>query len=103
MVAAGFSLRNKYTAFFDMDKLKGELRIRNRRAEDIFHPSGMKGSKKLKEFFIDEKIPQRERGSIPLIVLNNKILWVVGKRVTEDGKVDENTKRILKVLVLREN
>ncbi|OGW04121.1 MAG: tRNA lysidine(34) synthetase TilS [Nitrospinae bacterium RIFCSPLOWO2_02_39_17] len=103
LVAAGFSLRNKYTAFFDMDKLKGELRIRNRRAEDIFHPSGMKGSKKLKEFFIDEKIPQRERGSIPLIVLNNKILWVVGKRVTEDGKVDENTKRILKVLVLREN
>ena len=98
-VAAGFSLRNKYTAFFDMDKLKGALRVRNRIEGDIFHPSGMKGSKKLKEFFIDEKIPRRERDSIPLIVLGNTILWIVGKRVADIGKVDDNTKRILKISV----
>jgi tRNA(Ile)-lysidine synthase len=99
LVAAGFNLRNKYTAFFDMDKLKGELRIRNRRAGDIFHPSGMKGSKKLKEFFIDEKIPQRERDDISLLVSENIILWVVGRRIAENGKVDEKTKRILRIEV----
>lgn len=99
LVATGFNLRNKYTAFFDIDKLKGELRTRNRRAGDIFHPSGMKGSKKLKEFFIDEKIPQRERDDIPLLVSENIILWVVGKRVAENGKVDEKTKRILRIEV----
>ncbi len=93
------SEESKFTAFFNMDKLKGALRVRNRIEGDIFHPSGMKGSKKLKEFFIDEKIPRRERDSIPLIVSGDAILWVVGKRVAEDGKVDDNTKRILKISV----
>ncbi len=93
------SEESKFTAFFDMDKIKGALRVRNRIEGDIFHPSGMKGSKKLKEFFIDEKIPRRERNSIPLIVSGNTILWIVGKRVAEDGKVDDNTKRILKISV----
>lgn len=93
------SEESKFTAFFDMDKLKVELRVRNRVNGDIFHPSGMKGSKKLKEFFIDEKIPRRERDSIPLIVSGDTILWVVGKRVSDYGKVDDNTKRILKISV----
>ena len=100
-VAAGFSLRNKYIAFFDMDKLKGALRVRNRIAGDIFHLSGMKGSKKLKEFFIDEKIPRRERDSTPLIVSGDTILWVVGERTADYGKVDKDTKRILKIEAIK--
>jgi len=97
------SEESKYTAFFDMDKIKGALRVRNRIEGDIFHPSGMKGSKKLKEFFIDEKIPRRERDSIPLIVSGDTILWVVGKRVADYGKVDKDTKKILKIeaIILR--
>ena len=86
-----------------MDKLNEALRVRNRVNGDIFHPSGMKGSKKLKEFFIDEKIPRRERDSIPLIVSGDTILWVVGKRVADYGKVDKDTKKILKIeaIILR--
>lgn len=103
MVAAGFSLRNKYTAFFDMDKFNEVLRVRNRVNGDIFHPSGMKGSKKLKEFFIDEKIPRVERDNILLIVSGDTILWVVGKRVADVGKVDKNTKRILKISAIVNN
>ncbi len=103
LVAAGFSLRNKYISFFDMDKIKGALRVRNRVNGDIFHPSGMKGSKKLKEFFIDEKIPRIERDSIPLIVSGDTILWVVGKRVSNIGRVNKNTKRIFKVSVIVNN
>ena len=99
--AAGFSLRNKFTAFFDMDKLKGALRFSNRVNDDIFHPFGMKGSKKLKEFFIDEKIPRRERDSIPLIVSGDIILWIVGERTADYGKVDKDTKRILKIEAIK--
>jgi len=101
--ASGFSLRNKFTAFFDMDKLKGALRVRNRVNGDIFHPSGMKGSKKLKEFFIDEKIPRRERDSIPLIVSGDIILWIVGERTADYGKVDKDTKKILKIEAIKGN
>lgn len=99
LVAAGFRLRNKHTAFFDMDKLEKKLQVRNRISGDIFHPSGMKGSKKLKEFFIDEKIPRRDRDIIPLIVSGDTILWVVGRRVADNGKVDEKTKKILRIEV----
>ena len=97
------SEESKFTAFFDMDNLKGALRVRNRIEGDIFHPSGMKGSKKLKEFFIDEKIPRRERDSIPLIVSGDTILWVVGKRVADYGKVDKDTKKILKIEAIKGN
>jgi tRNA(Ile)-lysidine synthase len=103
LVAAGFNLGDKFIAFFDMDKLKGELRVRNRVNGDIFHPSGMKGSKKLKEFFIDEKIPRTERDNIPLIVSDNTILWVVGKRVGDYWNVNKNTKRILKISAMTNN
>ncbi|MBI4378163.1 MAG: tRNA lysidine(34) synthetase TilS [Nitrospinae bacterium] len=94
-----FGMKNRYTAFFNMDKIEGELRVRNRRSGDIFHPSGIQGSKKLKEFFIDEKIPRRERDHIPLVVSGDTILWVVGKRVTDTGRVDNDTKKILKISV----
>lgn len=89
-----------YTVFFDMDRLKKDLRVRNRIHGDTFYPSGMGGSsKKLKEFFIDEKIPGRERDRIPLVVSGDTILWVVGKRVTDTGRVYSDTKRILKISV----
>lgn len=55
----------------------------------------MKGTKKLKEYFIDEKIPRRERNTLPLIANNNNILWVTGKRISEDVKLIEKSKKAL--------
>ncbi len=59
-----------------------ELTIRNKRSGDKFCPSGMNGSKKLKEYFINSKIPKEERKKIPVIELDEKIASV-GKRVDE--------------------
>ncbi|WP_129595714.1 tRNA lysidine(34) synthetase TilS [Anaerophilus nitritogenes] len=81
--------------FFDYDKICGNLVVRNRKNGDRFSPLGMKGSKKLKNFFIDEKIPKQKREDIPLICDQNEIIWIIGYRVSEKYKIDKNTKKIL--------
>ena len=57
-----------------------DIIIRNRRDGDRFYPEGMEGSKKLKDYFTDKKIPSNERNKIPLLVINNKIASVIGYR-----------------------
>ncbi len=75
----------------DKEKIKGKLSIRNRKAGDRFYPLGMKGSKKLKDFFINLKIESKERDSILLLCDDEEIIWVVGYRMSEKYKVDSNT------------
>lgn len=72
-------------AVIDGARLKtGYLTVRSRRAGDWFYPAGMHGhKKKLKDFMIDEKIPQQERDSIPLFCDGEDIVWVGGYRRDE--------------------
>lgn len=83
--------------YFDYDRIRGTLRLRNRRNGDRFRPFGMKGSKKLKDYFIDEKIPRDLRDRIPLILDGEDIIWVTGYRTSDIYKIDENTSNILKI------
>lgn len=78
------------TAFLDADKL-GVLRVRNFREGDRFVPLGMKTSVKLKDFFISRKIPKEERRSIPLLLSDNDIVWVIGHRIDERYKATPET------------
>lgn len=55
---------------------KLDYKVRSRKEGDVFHPEGMTGSKKLKDFFIDKKIPQAERNLVPIIVFEDKIASV---------------------------
>ena len=59
-------------------------------------PLGMKGSKKLKSFFIDEKIPRNERRLVPLLTSKDEdIIWVYEKRIGENYRVTDKTRRVL--------
>ncbi|MGB9627846.1 MAG: tRNA lysidine(34) synthetase TilS, partial [Thermodesulfobacteriota bacterium] len=84
-------------AFFDFQSLKFPLKVRNFRPGDRFQPLGVKGTQKLKEFFIDHKIPRFERTKIPLLISGEMIAWVVGYRINEKVKVTEKTDRVLRV------
>ncbi|MGQ9645788.1 MAG: tRNA lysidine(34) synthetase TilS [Thermodesulfobacteriota bacterium] len=85
------------TAFLDYHVLRFPLRVRNFRPGDRFQPFGVKGSQKLKEFFIDHKVPRFERSKIPLLISGERIAWVVGHRIGDFARMTESTKRILKV------
>ncbi|OGP88847.1 MAG: tRNA lysidine(34) synthetase TilS [Deltaproteobacteria bacterium RBG_16_48_10] len=88
-------------AFLDYQKLRFPLRMRNFRPGDRFQPLGVRGQQKLKEFFIDHKIPRFERPEVSLLISGEKVAWVVGYRISDQVKVDEETKKILRVEVRR--
>ena len=54
----------------------------------------------LKEYFINEKIPADMRNSVLLLAQEEKILWVIGGRISADIKVSEDTRQILKVQII---
>jgi tRNA(Ile)-lysidine synthase len=88
------------TAFLDYQVLQFPLKIRNFRPGDRFQPLGVKGTQKLKEFFIDHKVPRFERPKVPLLISGEMIAWIIGYRIDERVKVNEKTQRILKVKVM---
>ncbi|WP_066500790.1 tRNA lysidine(34) synthetase TilS [Abyssisolibacter fermentans] len=90
-----FKSNDRFIKYIDYDKIKGDLYIRNRKPGDKFVPFGMKGSKKLKDYFIDNKIPREERDNIPIIEDEKNIIWVVGYRLSDLYKVDKNTKKVI--------
>ena len=87
-------------AFLDYERLNLPLRMRNFRPGDRFQPLGTKGTQKLKDFFINRKIPKFERPSIPLLISGEAIAWIVGYRIDERFKVTSETKRILRVEII---
>lgn len=88
--------------FLDFNKIKKELFVRTRKEGDKFYPIGIQGSKKLKDFFIDNKVSRLKREMVPLIVDgNDQIVWVGGFRSDRRFKVDDQTKRILKISLFK--
>lgn len=84
-------------AVFDEDMVQPPVVVRTRAPGDRFAPIGMAGTKTLKALFNEWAIPRLERDSIPLLVSNNRILWVMGHRVSRWGRVSAQTKRVLVV------
>jgi tRNA(Ile)-lysidine synthase len=87
------------TALMDYETLRFPLKMRNFRPGDRFCPLGVRGTQKLKDFFIDHKVPKLERSRIPLLTSGEKIAWVVGYRIDERVKITEKTKKVLKIEV----
>ncbi|RMF97251.1 MAG: tRNA lysidine(34) synthetase TilS [Candidatus Schekmanbacteria bacterium] len=82
-------------AFLDLNQLSLPLKVRRREEGDFFYPLGNKGKKKLKDFFINLKIPKDERDKIPIVLSGDDIVWVAGYRINDKFKVTKNTKKIL--------
>jgi tRNA(Ile)-lysidine synthase len=94
--------RDCNSVLIDFEKVNGNLRYKFREDGDVFYPFGMKGKKKLKSFFIDNKVPKDERDFVPLICDDENIIWIYGYRISEKYKITEETKRVA-VLKLERN
>ena len=89
--------RKTYTKWFDYDKIKKGFCIRTRRSGDYFISDAAGHRKKLKTYFVDEKIPANERGKRWLLAQENEVLWLVGGRISEHIKVSQKTNLILEL------
>ena len=95
--------QNQCTKWFDCDRIMESPILRFRRTGDFFCIADGHGGmvrKMLKDYMITEKIPRRDRGKVPLLTEGNHVLWLMGYRISEYYKIDENTKRVLQVKLL---
>ncbi|MFP4037075.1 MAG: tRNA lysidine(34) synthetase TilS, partial [Desulfobacteraceae bacterium] len=83
--------------FLDADKVSFPLELRPWRAGERFMPLGMKGRKKVKDFFIDLKVPSEKRAGTPLLLSRGTPVWLCGFRIDERFKVTEKTSRVLEI------
>jgi tRNA(Ile)-lysidine synthase len=65
-----------------------QLSLRARRPGDRFRPLGMRGQKKLQDYFVDAKIPREERERVPLLLAGGRIASVIGYRIAEEFRWD---------------
>ncbi|MEA5002610.1 MAG: tRNA lysidine(34) synthetase TilS [Christensenella sp.] len=92
-------------AYVDADKLPGALMLRTRYHGDMIHPLGAPGKKKLKDYFIDKKLPRGERDKTPLLADGSRIVWAAGHVIDDECRVTDDTTRIycLKYMKKRED
>ncbi len=87
-----------WIAYLDMAAITGSLMLRPRRPGDRFRPQGMDGhSVKLSAFLINLKEPRSLRDRLPLLVDEEKIVWVCGRRIAEEVAVGPRTRNVLRL------
>ena len=98
---AGKELRlgKNLRVYVDADKLQGKLTVRSPKIGDHFSPLGMKGSKKLSDFFSDRKIDRPLREEKPLLLCGDNIVWIIGHEIADSVKISARTKTALKLEV----
>jgi tRNA(Ile)-lysidine synthase len=93
-----FNNKNGKEEFFDFEKIGNTISCRFFEAGDRFVPLGMQGIKKVKSYFIDEKIPRNERNRIPILINGkNDIIWIYGHRIGNNFRVQEKTRQIIAI------
>lgn len=93
---------NKYTKWLSYDTINDSVHLRRRQTGDYLVINEAGGQKKLKNYFIDCKIPKEKRDDVLLLADGSHILWVVGHRISEKVKVRPETQQVLKVQIEEE-
>ena len=94
-IVKGFEvIRAASTGMFDLSKLIFPLTIRKWKQGDFFFPLGMKGKKKLSDFFTDIKLSIFDKENIWLLCNGNDIIWIIGHRIDNRYKVTDKTKKV---------
>jgi tRNA(Ile)-lysidine synthase len=57
------------------------LTVRSRKPGDRMEPYGLKGTKKIQDIFVDDKVPEEERDGVPLLVCGDEVVWIPGYRI----------------------
>ena len=95
--SAVYDNADRLVAYIAADKAVGPVTVRQWQPGDVFYPLGGPGSRKLKDFFSDLKIPPPERRRVPVLLFGEHIAWVCGLRLDERFKVLQGQSAALKV------
>jgi len=84
--------KSSSTASFDDEKIHFPLFLRRWRAGDWFVPFGMKGRKKLSDYFSDHQFSLLQKNKMWLLCSEKDVIWIVGERIDNRYRINENTK-----------
>lgn len=82
-------------ALFDADSARGVLAVRNFHRGDRIHPLGIRGTVKVKDVFIDLKVPPSRRASFPVVTLDERIEWLPGLKRGSGALITPKTRWVL--------
>ena len=89
--------KSKTVATFDFDKLIFPLTLRTWRKGDWFVPFGMRGRKKLSDYFNDRKFDRNRKEQTWLLCSGSDIIWIIGERIDNRYKINKSTKNMLTI------
>jgi tRNA(Ile)-lysidine synthase len=87
-------------AWLDASSLNFPLMIRKWQKGDYFIPLGMSGMKKISDYFIDSKMSITDKENAWLLVSDNQIVWVIGRRVDNRFRIKNSTQKIIKITLV---
>jgi tRNA(Ile)-lysidine synthase len=87
-----------WSAWMDFEKTGDLFILRARQAGDVIRPLGMGGqSVKVREFFINQKIPQGQRNNWPIVCAGAEIAWIPGMRIAHPFRVTKITGKVVRM------
>lgn len=92
--------KNNEAIYLRDDDTLEEITIRSRENGDRIKLKGILGAKRLKNYFIDKKIPRENRDIIPIIEGHEQIIAIMGYCVSEEYSIEEKTENIIKIEVI---
>jgi len=90
-----------WTAYLDADIARFPLTLRSLQIGDRLVPLGMRGHRKVKDVFIDGKVPLNERSRALLLLSDDAPLWLCGHRIDDRCRITDGTTRVLEVRMER--
>jgi tRNA(Ile)-lysidine synthase len=93
--------KSEKIALLDMDMLKFPMILRNIQPGDRFSPLGVAGTQKIQKYFIDHKIDRAERQQCPVLLSENKVVWLAGHRISSHFKITPSTRRVFGIEICR--
>lgn len=89
--------KEKCVAYIDANKLEFPLLLRKWQKGDFFIPFGMKGKKKLSDFFIDKKYNLTKKENTWLLFSEKNLVWIVGEEIDNRYRITAISREILKI------
>lgn len=93
--------RSSNIAYLDDEKISFPLTVRRWKNGDTFRPIGLKGNKKLSDFFVDNKLSLIEKEAVWILEHQEQIAWIMGHRIDDRFKVDALTKKVMSIRILK--